>query len=435
MYVKPDLKTVIAQRTIPFEVARVAVDFLLKAGLDVWVYQGNDWFIRDPQAPRVDRERGNVQFDPTVVVDELESVLETPVKIVGVSMDYDLVARCEAGLAARLGADASAVRSQPYYLDVTHPEANKGMVTREAARILRIPLDDVATIGDMLNDVPMLRIAGMGIAMGNANDEVQRTARHVTRSNTQEGFAYAMDNFVLGQPPRSRTPLGLPPRARACLFGLEGVLTQPADLHAKAWKRLFDPYLQKRAAEAGEPFVPFDIVHDYARYFDGKEPVDDVHGFIVSRGIELPEVTLRALCERKGQLLTELLKAEHVEAYEGTVRYARAARAAGLRTAVVSLTNHCEAMLESAGIAQLFDVVTTDGVRAALVALDVQAEEAVLFEDEPAVVDAGREAHVGYIVGVDRGGRGEELRKHGADTVVGDLGELLMPEMPGAIAA
>ncbi|MFL5348194.1 MAG: Cof-type HAD-IIB family hydrolase, partial [Hyalangium sp.] len=246
VYVKPDdLTTVLVQRTIPPDVARQAVDYLLQAGLDVWVYQGADWFLRRPDAFRVERERSNVGFDP-VVIEDLHSVLDAPIKIVGVSEDRALVERCEAELSQRLGTDASAARSTPYYLDITHPEANKGMVVREAARLLQLPLDEIATIGDMSNDIPMLNAAGLGIAMGNANPEVQRVARHVTRSNDEDGFAYAVDSFILGEPPLTRTRLGLPPRTRACIFGLDGVLTQTADLHAKAWKQLCDHYLRQR---------------------------------------------------------------------------------------------------------------------------------------------------------------------------------------------
>jgi Cof subfamily protein (haloacid dehalogenase superfamily) len=302
MFVRPDLTTVLAQRTIPPAVAREAVDFLLQAGLDVWVYQGADWFIRRSDAPRVARESRNVGFEPTLIQD-LHAVLDAPIKIVGVSEDRSLVERCEAELGARLGADASAARSNPFYLDITHPEANKGMVVREAARLLRIPLDQIATIGDMPNDMPMLSISGHSIAMGNAGPEVQRAARHVTSSNEEDGFARAVDSFILGEPPIARTRLGLPPRARACIFGLEGVLTQTARLHAEAWKRLFDHYLRERARASGEPFIPFDPVHDYSLHFDRMPPLDAVRSFLASRDIEVPEKTVRAQTERKGEIL------------------------------------------------------------------------------------------------------------------------------------
>ncbi len=442
VYVKPDLTTVLAQRTIPPAVARQAVDYLLQAGLDVWVYQGADWFIRRPDAFRVARERSNVGFDP-IVIEDLHGVLDAPIKIVGVSEDKALVARCEAELSERLGSDASAARSTPFYLDVTHPEANKGMVVREASRLLQLPLDQIATIGDMPNDIPMMNAAGLGIAMGNASAEVQRVARHVTRTNDEDGFAYAVESFILGEPPIAQTRLGLPPRTRACLFGLEGVLTQTANLHAKAWKNLCDYYLRKRAQALGQPFIPFDRVHDYSRYFDGKPPLEDLRLFLVSRGIELPESTVRALTDRKGELLVELLRHERVETYEGSVRYVQAARAAGLRTAVITASKQCAETLLSAGIADLFDA-RVDGAfataehhdgtpplnlyLAAAQALGVDPEEAVVFEDELAGVAAARAGHFAYVVGVDRLGQAAELRRLGADIVVTDLAALFVQD-------
>jgi Cof subfamily protein (haloacid dehalogenase superfamily)/HAD superfamily hydrolase (TIGR01509 family) len=439
MYVKPDLTTVLLQRPLPLHVAREAMEHMLQAGLDVWVYQGAEWIIRKRDAFRVARERSNVGFDPTVVQD-LRAVLDAPIKLVGVSEDRALVARCEAELGARLGAEASAARSTAFYVDVTHPEANKGMVVRDASRIWQIPLEQIATIGDMLNDVPMLSVAGLSIAMGNASAEVQRAARHVTSSNEQDGFARAVDAFILGEPPLARTRLGLPPRARACLFGLEGVLTQTAKLHADAWKRLFDQYLRERARASGEPFIPFDAVRDYSAHFDGKPPLDDVRSFLASRGIELPEKTVRALSARKDELLAELLGQERVETYEGSVRYVQAAREAGLRTAVVSSSGHCGEALRSAGIAELFDAridgpvadaqhlsakAAADTYLAAAAAVGVPSEEAVVFDDELDGVEAGRSGHFGYVVGVDRLGRAADLRRHGADVVVSDLSALL----------
>jgi Cof subfamily protein (haloacid dehalogenase superfamily) len=435
------------QHTIPPQVAREIVNFLRRAGLDVWVYQGIEWFITRPDAPRVARERSNVGFDP-IVIDTVDKVLDAPIKIVGVSEDHDLVVRCEAELAARLGADATAARSTPSYLDVTHPEANKGMVVREASRLLHLPLEQIATIGDMANDVPMLTIAGLGIAMGNAAPEVQRIARHVTRSNEEDGFAFAVDSFILGEPPLAATPLGLPPRTRACLFGLDGVLTQAARIHAEAWKRLFDHYLLQRARAANQPFIPFDPVHEYAAHFRGGMPADSVRSFLVARGIELPPPTIRALVERKREIQTELLGHERVETYEGSLHYVQAVRAAGLRTAVVSASRHGQETLASARIADLFDAcidcppgagVGGDGeVRlvdlylAATRALGVDPEEAVLFDDAPAGIEAGRLAHLGYVVAVDRLGRAADLRRQGADVVVPDLAVLLPPGQPAA---
>ena len=439
MYVKSDLKTVLLQRTIPPAIAQKVVDHMLELGLDVFVYQGPDWFIGRPDAPRVERERHNVQFDP-IVIPDLHAVLDAAIKIVGVSLDQALVARCEAELAETVGAEASAARSTPYYLDVTHPEANKGMVVRDAARLLHLPLDQIATIGDMSNDVPMLTVAGLGIAMGNANPDVQRLARHVTRSNENDGFAYAVDSYILGEPPIARTALGLPPRSRACLFALDGVLTQSTRLQAEAWRRLADYYLRRRARMVGEPFVPFDPVHEYARHFEGRPPVEGVRTFLAARGIELRDATIRALIREKDAILSELYEHDHVETYEGSLRYLRAARAAGLRTAVVSSSTHCDDILRAAGVADLFDAridgafataqylrgrPAPDTYLAAAEAVGAEAEEVAIFEDELNGVEAGRSGHFGYIVGVDRLGRAAELRRHGADVVVTDLAALL----------
>jgi Cof subfamily protein (haloacid dehalogenase superfamily) len=446
VYVMPDLTTVIARRTIPPAAARDAVDYLLAQGLDVWVYRGDDWFLRDPSAYRVDRESSTVGFRPTVIAD-LHSVLDAAVKITGASADHPLVARCELELAERLGADASASRSQPHYVDVTHPEANKGMVARETARLLKISLDEVATMGDMPNDLPMLTIAGMGIAMANASPEVQRLARHVTRSNADDGFAHAVDAFILGEPPLARTPLGLPPRARACLFGLDGVLAQEAHHHAEAWKHLFDAYLRDHARVTGTPFVPFDAFRDYDKHFDRKPPLAGVRSFLDSRGIELPEAVERALAARKGKIFAERLAREHLETFEGSQRYVRAARAAGLKTAVVSRSRYCRESLLSAGIADLFDaridgdvasarhlqgLPAPDTYLAAADAVGVDPEDAVVFHDEVPGVEAAIAGHFGYVVAVDRLGRAQELRRHGADVVVPDLASLLEPDAAAA---
>ncbi len=196
MFVRPDLTTVLDECTLPLGVAKEVADYLSLAGLDVWVYRGADWFLRDERAPHVAREQKTVQFAPTVIGD-IGGVLEGAAKIVGVSDDGPLVARCEAELRRRLGARASAARSQPYYLDVTHPDANKGMVVRFEARFLGVPLAQIATIGDMPNDVLMFGVGGTSIAMGNASPEVQHAARYVTTSNTEDGFAHAIDRFIL----------------------------------------------------------------------------------------------------------------------------------------------------------------------------------------------------------------------------------------------
>jgi Cof subfamily protein (haloacid dehalogenase superfamily)/HAD superfamily hydrolase (TIGR01509 family) len=432
MYVQPDLTTVLAQRTIPSAVARQAVDYLLSAGLDVWVYQGSDWFLRKKDAPRVARETRNVGFEPTVT-ENIYGVLDDPIKVIGVSEDRSLIERCERDLRGQLGAEASVVRSHDCYLDITHPEANKGMVVREAARLLQIPIDEIATIGDMSNDVPMLSIAGFGIAMGNASTEVQGVARHVTKSNNEDGFAHAVDTFVLGNPPLAQTGLGLPPRTRACLFGLEGVLIQSTNLQARAWKQLFDHHLRARARAAGQPFVPFDVVHDFGLHLERKPPSEGVRSFLTSRGIELPESTVDALIARKDGLLIELLRSERVATYEGSVRYLEAAHAAGLRTAVVSSSNHCAEVLQSAGIADIVDaqvLPARDAYLAAADELGVNPDEAVVFEEDLHGLETARADHFGYIVGVDRLGRTTEARRHGADVVVTDLSSLFVQDGP-----
>ncbi|CAN92484.1 hypothetical protein sce2325 [Sorangium cellulosum So ce56] len=197
MFVTPDLATVLEQRCLPATVAEEVVKALANAGLDVWVYRGSDWFIRRRDAPHVTHEEHTVQFAP-IVVDDLGGVLANAVKIVGVSDDLALVARCEGELRQRFGAQVSAARSQPYYLDVTHPDANKAAALRWLSRALGVPLSQVACIGDMPSDVLMFGLAGLSIAMGNASPDVQRCARHVTASNDDEGFASAVDRFVLG---------------------------------------------------------------------------------------------------------------------------------------------------------------------------------------------------------------------------------------------
>ena len=233
--------------------------------------------------------------------------------------------------------------------------------------------------------------------------------------------------------------LGLPAGTRACLFDLDGVLTQTAKVHAAAWKEMFDAYLRERSQRTGEPFTPFDPA-DYSRHVDGKLRVDGARAFLASRGIVLPDDEVDALAERKDALLVELLRTKHVETYEGSVRYVEAVRKAGLRTGVVSASQHCKDVLESAGIDSLFDTrvdglvaeaehlagkPAPDTFLAAARVLGVEPLEAAVFEDALAGVDAGRAGHFGFVVGVDRKGQAAELRRHGADTVVSDLGALL----------
>jgi hydroxymethylpyrimidine pyrophosphatase-like HAD family hydrolase len=164
-------------------------------GMDVWVYSGADWLVRDPKAPHVDREAATVKFAPTVVAG-FDSVSDVA-KIVGISDDHQLVAATEQEARQKLGDHVSAAASQPYYLDITHPRANKGEVVHYLSAQLGIPADQFATLGDMPNDVLMFTRSGLSIAMGNAEPEVQRAARRVTASNEDEGFAKAIEQFVL----------------------------------------------------------------------------------------------------------------------------------------------------------------------------------------------------------------------------------------------
>ena len=188
--------TVLEQHELVPEAAGRANDIIRSSGLDVWVYSGNDWYVRNPSAPHVAREQWTVKFAPTVVED-FEKPLESAVKIVGVSDDHDLVARCEKTVQDALGATASAARSQPYYLDVTNPDANKGAVVTTLSKMLSVPVEEIATIGDMPNDVLMFRKSGVSIAMGNASPDVQRQASFVTTSYNDEGFAKGIERFVL----------------------------------------------------------------------------------------------------------------------------------------------------------------------------------------------------------------------------------------------
>ena len=189
--------TVLEERVLAVDVAHRAVDLILRHGMDVWVYSGKDWLIRDKSAPHVAREERTVKFPPTVVSD-FRQALERAVKIVGISDDFDLVTRCERDAQIALGSQASAARTQPYYLDVTHPDANKGKVVTTLSKHLSIPCAEIVTIGDMPNDVPMFRQSGLSIAMGNASPDVQMQARFVTASNKDDGFAKAVERYVLG---------------------------------------------------------------------------------------------------------------------------------------------------------------------------------------------------------------------------------------------
>lgn len=195
MLVQPDL-TIIERHDLPDDVLPETIALLESHGLDVWLYRGNDWLIRQREAPHVDREEWTVQFPPTVVTG-FDGLLDQVTKVVGVSDDLGAVARCEQAARDALGSRVSAARSQPYYLDVTHPLANKGTVVRSLSSRLGVPTERIATIGDQPSDLPMFKASGLSIAMGNASDEVKGYATYVTRSNDDEGFADAVERFIL----------------------------------------------------------------------------------------------------------------------------------------------------------------------------------------------------------------------------------------------
>jgi len=198
MFVDTDL-TILDEHVMDPGSARAVFELLDGRGLDVWVYRKGEWYVRDPDAPHVRRERATVAFDPSVTTD-LPGKLDAAVKIVGVSDDRELVTRAEAD-AHRLDGRVSAVRSQPYYLDVTHPDANKGQVVRFLSRRLEVPPERIVAIGDMPTDVSMFEAAGLGIAMGNAEADVRAQAGFVAAPNTEEGFARAVEELLL---PRAR---------------------------------------------------------------------------------------------------------------------------------------------------------------------------------------------------------------------------------------
>ena len=240
----------------------------------------------------------------------------------------------------------------------------------------------------------------------------------------------------------------------AVLFDLDGVLTRTARVHASAWKKLFDSFLDQRATQAGEPFVPFEIDTDYPRYVDGKARYDGVAAFLESRGIELPfgtpedgpgTPTVHGLGSLKDQYFTQQLEQHGVELYEAAIGLVRKLRAQEIKTAVVSSSNNCAAVLEAAGIAQLFDtrVDGTDVTRLDLRGkpapdafleaarrLGVEPERAVVVEDAIAGVEAGRAGRFGCVIGVDHSGRLQALREAGADIVVTDMGQVQVAEEP-----
>ena len=243
--------------------------------------------------------------------------------------------------------------------------------------------------------------------------------------------------------------LGLPDAVKACLFDMDGVITQTASVHDAAWKEMFDEFLRSWSAEHNQPFVPFDPVNDYDEYVDGKPRLEGTKSFLESRGIELPQgteedksgaPTIWGLSNKKNDLILEVLARDGVKVYEGSQRYLDAVRKAGLKTAIVSSSANTEAVLKAGGVADLFDVrvdalvanerhlhgkPAPDTFLEAARMLGVPAADACVFEDALAGVAAGHAGHFGFVVGVDRAGQADQLRAHGADAVVKDLAELL----------
>jgi len=237
-------------------------------------------------------------------------------------------------------------------------------------------------------------------------------------------------------------------RYDAFLFDLDGVLTATAGVHAAAWKKTFDEYLKKRSGQTGEPFVPFDTSSDYKPYVDGKLRYDGVQSFLESRGIDLPwgdpsdspgVETVCGIGNRKNDMVSEAIESEGVQVFDGSVALVKELRQAGIRTAVVSASRNCRAVLQKAGIEDLFEK-RVDGVVAAEMSLagkpapdtflkaaellGVEPSRAVVVEDAVSGVQAGRDGGFGLVIGVDRHGDPDALRKNGAHMVVGDLEEL-----------
>ncbi|MEU4238798.1 beta-phosphoglucomutase family hydrolase [Actinoplanes sp. NPDC026619] len=243
--------------------------------------------------------------------------------------------------------------------------------------------------------------------------------------------------------------LGLPPHVTACLFDLDGVLTQTALVHNAAWKQTFDAFLETWSAQHGQAFVPFDSGADYHQYVDGRPRADGVRTFLASRGITLPEgtpddgpdqTTVNGIGNKKNLLVLQKIQEGKVQVYEGSVAYLKAAQEAGLRRAVVSASANCKDVLQAAGITDFLEA-RVDGVvareqglpgkpapdtflyGAKLLGLDPKS--CAVFEDALAGVEAGRAGGFGIVIGVDRVGQADALLEHGADIVVTDLSELL----------
>ena len=195
VFANPDL-SILEQRVLDKATARKALDLIRRHGMDAWLYSGNDWLVTDAQAPHVAREARTVEFEPNVV-SSFEDRLQNVAKIVGISDDHGLVERCEDDAQRALHGLASANRSQPYYLDITSTEANKGEVVTYLSSRLHIPTCEIATFGDSPNDIPMFKRSGFSIAMGNASDQVKAQANAVTGPNDGNGFARAVRQFIL----------------------------------------------------------------------------------------------------------------------------------------------------------------------------------------------------------------------------------------------
>ncbi len=224
LFIRPDL-SIIRQNALPREAVQPVIDILTSKKLDIWIYNDRDWFVPSRHGPHVDREEWAVKFPPIVDVFKLvprteastirnlpfaryhqalhppaqgvPKLLNRVAKIVGVSDDLEAVARCEGDVQQKWGKHVLAARSQPHYVDITHPKANKGEAISILSEMLHVPTENIATIGNMPNDVFMFTRSGVSIAMGNASLDVQHAARFVTSSNREEGFALAMERFVL----------------------------------------------------------------------------------------------------------------------------------------------------------------------------------------------------------------------------------------------
>jgi beta-phosphoglucomutase family hydrolase len=246
--------------------------------------------------------------------------------------------------------------------------------------------------------------------------------------------------------------LQLPSQIKACLFDMDGVLTDTAKVHAAAWKEMFDAYLGECAKRTGDEFRGFDAHGDYDEYVDGKPRYDGVRSFLESRGITLDQgspsdppgkETVDGLGNQKNEIVLRLIHEQGVEAYPGSIRFVHAVRQADMGTAVVSSSANCREVLQAAGIEQLFEVRIDGGVvereqlkgkpapdtyLAAARELGVANQDAAVFEDALSGVEAGRSGHFGYVVGVDRVGQAQALLEHGADVAIKDLAELLAPQ-------